>query len=91
MYYTFINIAAHRATVLEAITEESKDMTAVTAGTGVHAGVKDTHSTPPIPKTVSSISEETRPMMMKVGWDYNRGWWVDLGERVNSGLKIGYL
>ena len=44
----------------DATAGEVEDITVDTPGTGVHVGVKGTHPTLPIPKTVSFRSESTK-------------------------------
>ena len=59
---------AVRATGVDATDVYEEGMTADTAGTGVRAGFKGIHPTPPISKMISGISAVTRPTVTEVGW-----------------------
>ena len=66
------------STGAEVIAVEAEGMTAKTEVTGVRAGVKSIHPTPPIPKTVSNSSVVIRTTGMEVGWDDQWGQRVDM-------------
>ena len=71
---TVITTSVIRVTREEAMEAEEEERTTITVGTGVHAGVKVTHPTPPISNMVSNSCAEIRPTVMGVGWDgYREG------------------